>query len=900
VAPIPNASDTLSSVRKKKDVPSRTGTAKMDGGGDEFGFPDETPRIKRNNKKSSGGAKSAGTGVIHHSASNSVPKNRSDESRSQTKPPTQTKLKPKLKPKPKPKSSSSHNQQVSGDSGDEDGLFRTQVAQAPVSASSGKVKAIHAIRSSLTTTSSGEPQQVARSARLPKVFKPATKKLSSPKNAADDVFTVPQDEEPQLQARDPRNMTKIKPVYLEIGSSESEPPEPESSESDFGETHKKKSRKQSPLKENYNKKNTRDVRSMQRPEKPKKPSTTCEPAISPTKHTVVAALVRSKPEPTPKSSASLSKPMPMAAPKSRVPAKQHTNVSILDKDGSPPPRIQSPVPPSEAHILAKLNGHDEDIPSLNADDSKTEKSDRTRSVSPSLDATNVDKTPFAPGPDQHQEEAFKTAPQLKRSLDSDTPSTPRAKRQKMVPLDSASIVRNSISNLPATFAPPKALMEPSSPCVELKRSRQQLKQAHKDHNAPITHASVADNMHIAIISQDNAVMRPHPGNQLQRRRTPLNQSVQRTLSTESENAEILSSNSKPLPAAPGTSSRAISGHADQAQMTLESEAGASKMSRYDPFKTQNPQLTKFTRRLTDENAGSIQPENELHSSSDELDVSKLKQLRSNILHVSDHTRSAHSKPVTQSLRQSMPPRKGVDQAKFDTVQCFKALDQAPSFKRQSQQDIVIDDAIQTPPVHVVEPIQPQEACYYDQDGVDMEGDTLVAQEDISTAFLKATPIVFGSSPPVRRQSSSGHSSTSAEPEERTETQSSTVPLDKAEEMEWTTSLQPHQRPIAEQLTRISKRIMCHIVDKETAVHCIADTYANDGEHLLTKFAEQHEDRFDTISKRVENNKAVMKRDAERLAKKLAKERQRLRPGAGESRPTGRHYLRSEDKTAIQT
>jgi hypothetical protein len=163
----------------------------------------------------------------------------------------------------------------------------------------------------------------------------------------------------------------------------------------------------------------------------------------------------------------------------------------------------------------------------------------------------------------------------------------------------------------------------------------------------------------------------------------------------------------------------------------------------------------------------------------------------------------------------------------------------------------------------------------------MEGDTLVA-EDEGEADTRASPIPIPSSPPVRNYSISSHSSTSAEPEPINEIQSDTLISAESEEKEWEESLKPHQRAIGTQLTRVTKRVLRHIVDNETAIDDIVNTYANDGETLLEDLHARQEKQFDPVHRNIRKKKSFLKKEMDNVAERLRRDSKRLnasRPGA---------------------
>jgi hypothetical protein len=161
-----------------------------------------------------------------------------------------------------------------------------------------------------------------------------------------------------------------------------------------------------------------------------------------------------------------------------------------------------------------------------------------------------------------------------------------------------------------------------------------------------------------------------------------------------------------------------------------------------------------------------------------------------------------------------------------------------------------------------------------RDHTNLEDDTLVGDgkgDQQADNELIASPVNFRSSPP-RPGSPSSHSSTSAAPEPLTDPP---LPCSQAEEMEWEASLQPHQRDLHELMIRTSKRVMRHITDNETSVTDIAEMYAQDGEHVLNTLLQLHKTDHMHVFQGMESTKVSLRKDLERAAKQMAKERRRV-------------------------
>lgn len=182
-----------------------------------------------------------------------------------------------------------------------------------------------------------------------------------------------------------------------------------------------------------------------------------------------------------------------------------------------------------------------------------------------------------------------------------------------------------------------------------------------------------------------------------------------------------------------------------------------------------------------------------------------------------------------------------------------------------------DDSIVTAPQQAIDETQtPRPTEAHD----DFAGDnTLVndGSEEHSPDY-KASPVNFRSSPPMPGTPSSSHSSTSAEPEPSPR---SPLPTSQAEEKEWEATLQPHQRALHDLLMRVSKRVLRHVVDNETAVTDIADVYANDAEHLVNDILQRQDGECKDMWEDMDGKKATLKKETMSSLKALVKERQRI-------------------------
>lgn len=161
----------------------------------------------------------------------------------------------------------------------------------------------------------------------------------------------------------------------------------------------------------------------------------------------------------------------------------------------------------------------------------------------------------------------------------------------------------------------------------------------------------------------------------------------------------------------------------------------------------------------------------------------------------------------------------------------------------------------------------------DQGANDMhlDGDTLVEHEEESLPVTKDIPTQMPSSPPSLSHDSPSTPGSSSLGEADSK-QNTPVSVFDTEGLEWEANLQPHQRTLRERLFRVSNRVMRHIVDNETIVEDIADTYHEDGELLLQTLIDRHSTEIDAMSKQMNHKADKMKRSCDQLLKQLARDR----------------------------
>lgn len=486
-------------------------------------------------------------------------------------------------------------------------------------------------------------------------------------------------------------------------------------------------------------------------------------------------------------------------------------------------------PNSEAYILGKLNDSDSD---------------------------------GEPGRIQALETEESVAPR-KRTTTSLTPSTPRPKRVKLDydEMKATAEVDESVSmKPPTTIAPQRVLEEPSSPCSSRAATSMQAPPKPAVEQTMRTNSPISN--HSAVRSRK----------QVDERQTPVHQLGKRGHSSMSANLEILSSNSKPTPASPRAASRAISGHIDRHQVIMEQALGEYKIEKSDPFRAANRRkINEFTRRLT--------------GISQQAETTEGKS--------QDHPIELGDSPSSSSSEALPPPTQtpittmshiGISQH----IQLFQIRSPERDTRSRSRTiEPLVTKALPTMNSPKVDPsyllqheaslrdgnhqgLQVQAEALY-ADNAEIEGDTLVDFEESPQAHDEVPLPHLRSSPPPMDHSPSSHSSTSAEPKT-----DPPVPTSQAEEIEWEASLQPYQRDLKDQLLRVSNRVLQHIIDNESAVSDITDTYAKDGQHSLNQLFKRHEQEFNAMHKDVKQKKANLNGAIEKVLLKLRQERQTIK------------------------
>lgn len=374
----------------------------------------------------------------------------------------------------------------------------------------------------------------------------------------------------------------------------------------------------------------------------------------------------------------------------------------------------------------------------------------------------------------------------------------------------------------------------------------------------------------------------------------------------SANLELLSSNSKRTPASPRAASTAISGHADQDQVVMEQAQGEYKIAKSDPFQANGRKWSSFIRRLT----GSIeQPVKGAEGVEDVTEDTRAGASPDKPIQLGDNSSSSsgESSPPSKDSLAATSGHTGISQS----MKIYQIQEPESSRSRVAGSAIVkplatIEDPAvrpgyrsqpESPLRDNITPVNPSFILQHQMappdgnrqnvpeaveaphaDDANMEGDTLVDLdfEGLPQAQNEAPVTPFRSSPPPMGPPSS-HSSTSAESEPKTDPP---VPPSQAEEMEWEASLHPYQRDLKDQLFRVSNRVLQHIIDNESAVSDIANTYAKDGQHSLDLLFKSHEKTFNTMHKDMEQKKTNLQEATQKVLSKLRQERETVVDEAG--------------------
>ncbi|KAF2655371.1 hypothetical protein K491DRAFT_630243 [Lophiostoma macrostomum CBS 122681] len=717
-----------------------------------------------------------------------------------------------------------------------------------------------------------------RSSGLRKPSK-ALKRRADPasEDAMEDVWAIPNDTRSSIMRRQRRTVVQ----KVDYNETSSESSEDHSSVSDYMEPISKKRQRLST--NSAPKQRLKSPRHVKVPVTKRKTdvkrtgNTKLQQSISPDKHGIISSLVSS------------------ARPSRKIEHTRTAGGAVQPGDGhersqSPtmeraetetPPTRNSRVVSSEAHILHALADGE-----LAVDEGvhapSPARSGGTKQAPGIINETRHETilestTPVVSAP----QGTSRTKHPRKRPASTPGPSTPPAKRTRydQYTIDGFVVEPDTVTQHPTTMAPPRRVRDPPSPCVEATQSRR----SSADLRTQTGHSKTNDSTEGFVEEPEVILPLPTPSRQLgvptsgvsvNNDHTPQHQLVEYEHVFGSADVEILSSNSKPLPGHPEAESAAISGHANVLEIDLEMEMGEYETAKSNPFLQGVPsrKVASFVRRLTEDSfetndvdaspslsrARALSklgrddpPTNFTATVTNTQPVPEL-QTTVKVTRVNEHTNNAYVKKpdspkhaeVTVNAKYTTPVQKRTGTAPR------KAVVAAP----------------QLPPHPVLDADE------------DMDADqTLVADAEDLPPLRKASPVNFRSSPPTAHLASSNHSSTSAgstPPSER----ASSMPTEDTEDAEWEASLQPHQRALGDQLLRISKRVLRHVVDHETAVDDIANVFASDGEHLLDEFVQRHSGEYEMLEKGVQARKAGMRNELLGVAKNVAGEMQRYKGG----------------------
>ncbi|KAF2185137.1 hypothetical protein K469DRAFT_688338 [Zopfia rhizophila CBS 207.26] len=855
---------------------------------DEYGFPDSLPRMQRSlqmTKKGQSSIEPKGTATTPRIGENFVVK------------PSPTKPEPTLTPKIVP-------MQHINDIEDDPDPLSAEIAQpssialsrssqnariAEPSSAQGVNVEWHGEDAKPDTKPSGLPN--GSSEKEPK-------KSSNKKRGNDDVYDIPMDDEPKRKRRSKREAAKS------IGYDERESSECGGSESDYVETTTTKrstNKKTSGKKGTTNAKARRPAASQVKTKNQKAKGRQAETQlISPAKHPVIGKML-SKSQPMTNSEVSEVKKGNEDVDKGSL--AESDRVEAVEEESPVPilPAISSPLPDTKVQGPGRESSHPMDGDEIGVKQSSQISSPLDHKlVTNSFGSqsgvlahatTSKDRPALASPANRSTVLADPTPP--KRPVESFAPTTPDPKRINTVDVTTQAkedAGKSGFMKPAMTIAPTRLINDPSSPCPTTKRLQQESRQ-------PSAGQTMNNLLYSMVHSQEEVDEVPQAGKPAQynptpvvgikkrpvKRNTPPSKNAQRKALGGLTNAEIISSNSKPIPASPHAESTAISGHVPGHEVEMDKQIAVWETAGGDPFKDKSnkPRLTAFTRRCTEESVG-VEPELPPSSSRKEPPVENARDF-------SDVDLEASGPKSLQALMMQVPSQmeKTLYQVKANMMSKHRQLGAQLSSRIRSREenlqesrDMDMENSGRNLPQSVVEEMHPQEV--YAQDDGDMYrdgGKTLVVPEEDLLPDQNASPIYIQSSPPAPYIPSS-HSSTSAEQVR----EPSSVSDEEAEEMEWEASLQPHQRAIGDQLTRISRRILRHIVDNETAVNDIVEQYAKDGERLLTLLLEEHKENLNTLFEGIDEQKDGLRGELTELAKRLVREREQFNePGVQRSR-----------------
>lgn len=360
--------------------------------------------------------------------------------------------------------------------------------------------------------------------------------------------------------------------------------------------------------------------------------------------------------------------------------------------------------------------------------------------------------------------------------------------------------------------------------------------------------------------------------------------------------EILSSNTKRVPDSPHAESTAISGHANRDDVQREKRMGELETAKSNPFnqcQQGSPNFNPFMRKLTGESVAGdeclshgrepLPIPAELLNDGDEIDdfditfasqplpkqsPSLFKIRTSTARRIVQgpvaHVRTGHSLTANESRRMS----------KSDNLRAVQnALSAAEKAQQEDQRANANDSVLSASREAIEDTLLDAPTQHIDQADIEEEMEIAGAETNSpQQSGIGGSDLHFRSSPPVP-DSSSVRGDFSDESEQEPEP---SPPTSRADELEWEAALQPHQRALHEQLLRTSKRVMRHIVDNETAVTDITNTFAADGERLLNLHIEKQSKEFTEAFEGLESKREYLLNELTSASKNLKSQRGQVR------------------------
>ncbi|KAF2265587.1 hypothetical protein CC78DRAFT_579082 [Lojkania enalia] len=884
---VDSARRALPSIRKPNRTSNANGSDKIIAP-DEFEFPEESPQVKRplaESKKQLPYTKlnsaAAAPRITHKSAATAKP----------------------IGPKPKPKLS--QNLEVDNAEEDEDPIsFWDPNLSVKLKNRSEIERTTESIASTVNRTERLEQSKVgSRPPGLPKVLKNAEQKFESEAAAVNgDVFTIPLDKEQKRKPRTKRVAAKT------VNYNEDEGSQYGSSESEYMETTKKEK------KSRVSSKQVKQQR-VGRPNKIEKSSGAKSKlrsrkaleskalirTISPVRHPVVSRLSRAQ-----RSIQTISKTLDSDVGRAStqeaydaertLKATPSEKMSVMEHHA-----LTNTVPSSQHGLNAAVEAGHHGFDLVHEDDLDVQLPQHPSSppvpaileTKPTFRRQNRDQNAVAHCTPISQ--AIEIAPQKpkslsqrKRAAESSSPSTPELKRVKrLLPTNHSQphVIDTSSEASWLSTNHVRIMEEPSSPCDDARRARHtRHSTSHRvsglTHNYLTPKLNQGDISHGTTTCLGNKDPQTQSPKELVRGQKTGPQLLNRSLSWGSSNAELLSSNSKPIPASPHADSTAISGHRDIIQVQLEKDIGEYETAKSDPFNRRRQikaPATAFTRRLTEDSNFYDDLEIVANFLPAKASEKANEQGSIRVFRVEDRGCSASDATMVPAQTCHLETRGPVKAGKSNKPR--QALYPEPLEPRQRSK-LPMKTIFNQGESLFHAPQRPAEERIHRgfhnnlKNDIDMEGDeTLVTNEEAPPKNPKPPPVNHPPSSPGSDPSSS-HSSTSAKSESDIEPDSS-IPTDEAEDMEWEQSLQPHQRAIHDQLIRVSKRVVRHVVDKETALKDIIDMYETDGLHMINELADRHSAESKATFRDIDKKKVKMKTEFDKLARRLSKQRKRF-------------------------